>query len=184
MGPGAGSITLASLITTTLVRDFSQTGGNTVLSSTTFTAPVTFSKTGLTSTIEVGGGAPDTLIEVGTLTVFNQTGGGAPVVQGDFVVQEGLSSLSLTRTTPSETIQLAGIGSPADHAALFTLTMPNGMTLHLTAAVTDEGVLVITAPDSTGTIDLSQVVMMGMMIMKNEQNLDIGILKAVLLQQR
>ena len=124
-----------------------------------------------------------TLVEVGTLTVFTQRGG-IPVVQGSFVVQESPSSLSLTRTTFSGTVQEIGSPAPADQVVPFTLSMPNGMTLNMTSSVTDKGFLVITVLDSGGTIDLSHVVLMGLMIMKNEQNTDIEKLKGVLLNQR
>jgi hypothetical protein len=129
----------------------------------------------------LGDGFPsDALVEVGTLPVFTQRGG-ALVGQESFVVQESLSSLSLTRTTFSGTVQ--EIGLPDEQVIPFTLSMPNGMTLNLTASVTEKGFLVINVPDSVGTIDVSQAVLMGLMIMKNEQNIDIGALKGVLLSQ-
>jgi hypothetical protein len=182
MGPGGGSIMLASFITLTLVSDFSQTGGDNILSSTNFTAPVSFTAAGSTSTMILGGSAPSgTLVEVGILPIFTRRGG-VPVGQGSFVIQESPSSLSLTRTTFSGTIQ--EIGSHAGQVVPFTLSMPNGMTLNLTASVTENGFLVINVPDSGGTIDVSQAVLMALMIMKNEQNLDIGTLKGVLLNQR
>ena len=184
IGPGGGSITLASFVTSTLVSDFSQAGGNQILTSTNFTAPVIFTETGSTSTMILGGSMlSGTLVEVGTLTVFTQRGG-IPVVQGSFVVQESPSSLSLTRTTFSGTVQEIGSPAPADQVVPFTLSMPNGMTLNMTSSVTDKGFLVITVLDSGGTIDLSHVVLMGLMIMKNEQNTDIEKLKGVLLNQR
>jgi hypothetical protein len=179
MGPGGGSIMLASFIASTLVNDLSQTGGDKILSSTVFTAPVTFTETGSTSTMILGGSTPSgTLVEVGTLTVFTQRDG-IPVVQGSFVVQESPSSLSLTRTTFSGAVQ--EIGKPAEQVVPFTLSTPNGERLNLMLSVTNKGFLVITVPDSGVTIDLSQVVLMGLMITKNEQNTDIGNLKGVLL---
>ncbi|MBU1055513.1 MAG: hypothetical protein KKC46_17070, partial [Proteobacteria bacterium] len=181
MGPGGGSITLASFITSTLVSNFSQTGGDTILSSSIFTASVTFTETDSSSTITLGDGSlPGTLVEVGTLPVFTQRGN-VIVGQESFVVQESPASLSLTRTTFSGAVP--EIGSLAEQVVPFTLSTPNGVTLNLMASVTDKGFLVIYVPDSSGTIAVSEAVLMGMMIIKNEQNIDIGTLKGVLLKQ-
>ena len=152
-----------------------------ILSSTAFTAPVAFTEAGFTSTILLNGSTPlGTMLDVCTLTVCTQSGD-TPVVHGQFVVQESPSSLSLTKTISSDTVQV--IGTPAGQVIPFSLSIPNGMTQDLTLSLTDKGFLVITVPYSSGTIDLSQAVLMGMMIMKNEQNIDIGALKGVLLNQ-
>ena len=96
-GPGSGSTSLGAVSSGSLVNLAPQTGGGTVLSASQFTAPVSFSASGSTTTLALGAGAETgAMVEVGALPVFNQSGLSAPVAQGSVVVREGAAALSVT----------------------------------------------------------------------------------------
>jgi fibronectin-binding autotransporter adhesin len=184
LGPGAGSTTLANVANAAPVAGPAPSAGNVVLSATTFSSPVTISTSGQTMTLGVGGtgaGTPAATAEVGTLSVFTQNGNAAASLQGNFVVREGSNSLSLTQTTAAGIAAVLGLGNAASApSAPFTLTQENGVTLQLSATVTREGTLVITAPDAAVSLDVRQVVLMATQVARQVLQTDVRNLSSAL----
>ncbi len=178
LGPGAGSTSLAAAGVQTLVTI--RTGGSAVLSTSAFSSPVTFGADGQTTTLTVtGADGSGPMTEVGTLPVFTRTGNTPPVLQGNFLVRESGTALSLTpagsaAAAPPATDIAAGRSAP------FTLTLENGMTLQMTVTVTPDGVLVVSAPDAAGAIDIRQAILMGAMVARKALQVEPGSLSAAL----
>ncbi len=182
VGPGAGSgaIQTAQLFTMPI-------GGNATLSTSTLSSPVSFSAEGQTTTLTVTQtAASDPMAAIGTLPLFVQEAGASPALRGNFTVRESTSAISLTEAATTN----AGIAEPpaADLTGLspipFTLTLENGMALQLTVMVTRDGVLMVSAPASTGSIDIRQAILMGAQIAKQELKTALRNLKAAVLVRR
>jgi hypothetical protein len=173
LGPGAGSASLAGLAAMPLVTLPPPGTGNTVLTAGTFSTPVTMSSSGATATLAIGfAGAAERTSEICALPVFRQQGGGTVSPQGQFVMSESGNALFLTRTGEAvATVAPAVNGGAA--AAPFTLCLENGMNLQLHVEVTAEGVLVVTAPTSAGGVDVSQAILMGTQVARQELQLDL-----------
>jgi hypothetical protein len=176
MGPGAGS---GNVIAPPLAPPPPITGA--VLTTPTFSTPVTISTTGQTMTLTVAGSAATgPMTEVGALPVFTQSGGAPPTLQGNFMLQQSGSAVSLTPTAPTG----ASVAPPTDitgeKSAPFTLTLENGTTLQMTATVTPDGVLVVSAPDAAGSIDVRQAILMGAQVVKQALNVELGSLSSAL----
>jgi hypothetical protein len=177
MGPGAGS---GNVVAPSVVTTPATTGA--VLTTSTFSAPVTLSTTGQTMTLTVvGATASGPMVEVGALPVFTQSGGAPPALQGNFVVHQSGSAVSLTPASPTgpsaapPTTNLTG-----EKSAIFTLTLENGMTLQMTASVTQNGVLVVSAPDAAGSIDVQQAILMGAQVAKQSLQVELSSLSSAL----
>jgi len=171
MGSGAGS---SNVVMTTVMS-----GGNVVLSTTTFSAPVTINTSGQTMTLSVGSaGVNEPMTDVGNLPVFTQVGGSAPALQGNFIVQQSSSAISMTPASSSgQNTAVPSVSNMSQvRSAPFTLTMENGMTLQMTASVTADGVLVVTAPDAAGSIDVRQAILMGAQVVRQELQVELGTL--------
>jgi filamentous hemagglutinin family protein len=173
LGPGAGSASLAGLAAMPLVTLPPPGTGNTVLTAGTFSTPVTMSSSGATATLAIGfAGAAERTSEICALPVFRQQGGGTVSPQGQFVMAESGNALFLTRTGEAASMVAPAVNGGAA-AAPFTLCLENGMNLQLHVEVTAEGVLVVTAPTSAGGVDVSQAILMGTQVARQELQLDL-----------
>ncbi len=182
IGPGGGRMLLANYSQSNTVNDFTASSGNRILSSNTFISPVNFHREGSTSTLNMGvNPSSETQVETGILHVFSREGG-ETTQQGSFIVKESQTSLSLTETTPSGSLN--DIGTITGEEIPFTISSTEGTHLNLTVSLTDKGVLIITIPETTGSIDISQTVLAGMMMIKNEQNIELSNLKGLLINRQ
>ena len=187
MGPGGGSATMAAAWTSPLVSGAPESGGASVLTSSQFTAPVAFEAAGPTTIMEIGGGTGSgSLVEVGTLPIFNQSGQSTPVAQGSIIVRESASALSVTRgDAAAGVIEPREFGNTDAKAVPFTLATEGGTTVQLAASVSGDGILVIDLPDSSLAVDPSQAVLMGLMIIRKEKAVaGVDALKGVLLRKK
>ena len=92
MGPGTGS---GNILLPSVLNPPSASGA--VLTTTTFSAPVTVSSVGQTTILAITGvSSTGPMAEVGVLPVFTQTGGAPPALQGNFVVHQSAGAISLT----------------------------------------------------------------------------------------
>jgi filamentous hemagglutinin family protein len=173
LGPGAGSTTLAGLATTSLVTAPPAGTGNVVLTCNLFSIPVTVSASELSMTLVLGNGGsrgPD--VEVCALPVFAQRGTTPASLQGHYVLSENGQDLSLTRTAPPATWGNPALDGASTASAPFTLNLENGMIFQLGVSVTADGVLIVTAPDSAGTLDVRKVVLMAAQVAREVLQID------------
>ena len=87
-------------------------------------------------------------------------------------MSESNNSLCLTRTGEAVAMAPPTVNDGAASAP-FTLSLENGMTLQMRVEVTAEGVLVVTVPASAGSVDLSQAILMGTQVARQELQLDL-----------
>jgi len=174
-GQGSHNIVMTSVMA-------GPSGSNVVISTPTFSTPVTLSSAGQTMTLTVvGATSAGPMTDVGSLPVFTSSGNSAPSLQGTFMLQQSGSAVSLTPAAPSGTAPSApASGLAGDRSTPFTLTMDNGMTLQMTASVTTDGVLVISAPDTAGNIDVRQAILMGAQVAKQALNVELSTLSSAL----
>jgi len=175
-GQGSQNVVMVSVMT-------GSSGSNAVLSTPTFSTPVTLSSTGQTMTLTIAGAeSAGPMTDVGSLPVFTRSGNAAPSLQGTFMLQQSGSAVSLTQTAPSGTAPSApaASGVTGDRSAPFTLTLDNGMALQMTASVTADGVLVVSAPDAAGNINVQQAILMGAQVARQALNVELGSLSSAL----
>jgi hypothetical protein len=159
-----------------------ETGASLVLSSHTFSVPVTFTSDGRTMTLETGGsGTSGDMHEAGPLTVFIQNSSGTVSSQENFILHYSHSAISLTGTGAAIQTQPPVDGLVVKSSAPFTITGADGISIDFTASVSDKGVLIITGNGSGGSIDMKQVILMGMETARKEMNADPGTITSVLL---
>ena len=177
MGPGAGS---GNVVPPPVLNPPATTGA--VLSSTNFASPVTLSTSGQTTTITVTGAtSAGPMNEVGALPVFTQSGGAPPALQGNFVVHQNGAAVSLTPTTTTgQTSAAPGTDISTGKSAPFTLSLENGITLQMTATVTPDGVLVVSAPDTAGHVDVQQAILMGAQVARQALQVELSSLSSAL----
>ena len=175
LGPGAGS---GNIVAASVIAPHTTIGA--VLATTTFSTPVTLSATGTTMTLSVAGTtASGPMTEVGALPIFTQNGGAPPALQGNFLVRESGSALSLTPAgAAGVTVPLPAAGA-GEKSAPFTLTQENGLTLQMTASVTADGVLVVSAPDTAG-VDVQQAILIGAQVARQALRVELSSLNAAL----
>ncbi|OQB39452.1 MAG: The GLUG motif protein [Candidatus Hydrogenedentes bacterium ADurb.Bin179] len=176
MGPGSGS---GNIVMTTVLTTGSATGS--VLTTTTFSTPVAFSTAGQTMTLSITD-APSSgaMTEVGTLPIFSQIGGATPAFQGNFVVNQSGSAVSLTPSTTGTATAIPPTTLTGEKSAPFTLTMQNGLSLQMIATVTPDGTLVVSAPDSAGEVNVQQAILMGAQVAKQSLQVELGSLSSAL----
>jgi len=183
MGPGTGS---GNVVMTSVINPPASTGA--ILATTTFATPVTISTSGQTTTLAVVGSAASSgpVTEVGSLAVFSQNAGSPPTLQGNFVVHQSSVAISLTpATTASRTLDSpAAPDSAIGKSAPFTLSLENGITLQMTASVTPAGVLVVSAPEGAGQVDVKQAVLMGAQVARQALQVELSSLSSALFVRR
>ncbi|MCE5264275.1 MAG: YDG domain-containing protein, partial [Deltaproteobacteria bacterium] len=187
MGPGTGSTSLSAGANNPVLTDSTagQTAGSVVLSSNSFYSQISIATSGQTMTLSsagAGSGTSASPVEMGTLPVFAREGSGAPSLQGNYVMHQSDSSLSLTQTTAAGITAAPGTGDMTSTApAPFTMTQENGMVLQMSVMVTGDGTLVITVPDGSASLDVRQVVLVAMQAARESLHTDLGDLSSALI---
>jgi hypothetical protein len=177
--PNTGSAGLVEIMSANLVLE---PGGNEtamVLSSLSQSAPISFTGDASSAILGIG---PDfdaeNLQEVGTLPVFSQTAGTTEAL-GNFIVRESASAIALTAAGAAAGQAPAEKDLATATRTGFTLKLAGGASLECSVGLSSEGVMVITAPDGVEALDLRQVVMMGMQVLRQELKQELGQVKAV-----
>ena len=62
--------------------------------------------------------------------------------------------------------------------------MENGMTIQMTATVTPNGVLVVSAPDNAGQVNVKQAILMGAQVARQAMQIEISSLSSALFVRR
>jgi filamentous hemagglutinin family protein len=179
-GPGRGSVSIANYDGAGKVADDSLSG-SVITSSSGFTSSVKFEKSGSTSTIITGEvSRSDTPVEVCTLQVFTDLNNDM-VLKGSYMLKEGQNSLSLSETTYSGPD--IGVGTVIGNAISFSISLPGGNVMDIKVAYTDNGFLKISIPELTEQMDVTDVILTGMMIIKNQGDMELKKFKGVILSR-
>jgi len=184
IGPGSGSTTVADFGMANFVSVPSQSAGTMSITSTSISS-VSFDRAGGTSILRVGESqTPETMNEVGALSVFSREKNGGIVPQGSYIVKEGASTISLTEAPSSLSYSLDETGIYNAKMISFTMTLANGSKISLETAITNIGMLIIFAPDTVESLEMDQAVLMAMQAVHKEMNIDFKKIKTVLINKQ
>lgn len=167
--------------TSGLINQSLETGGTLTLATNTSISILNFERNGNTLTLAPGAGPrEEAMSNVGLLPVFTKGADGSVQSRGGYMVNEGSSVISLTGVYSVKDVGLDETGLNSAQSVSFSLSLSDGTTGDLTAALTENGVLVISGADEATEMDMEQVVLMGLQTLKQETNIDLREIRAVL----
>lgn len=176
--PNTGSAGLGAIMNARLVVEPLTNGAAQVLTSDSQSAPVSFSASRTDAVLGVGQDfSTDNLQEIGSLAIFSR-GAGATEALGNFIVHENASAISLSAVGTAGGSAPAGQDLVTATTTTFSLELASGASLECRVGISSTGVLVIIAPESVDGLDMRQVVMMGMQVLRQELKQDLGQLKS------
>nr|WP_320190810.1 YDG domain-containing protein [uncultured Desulfobacter sp.] len=154
------------------------------LASDTSVETATFSTNGDTVTLSSGEQDNRTMTEIGLISVFSQSTDGNVEARGGYVVSENTAATSLTSVSSGTDVNINARNLDNARHADFSLTTTDGAIIDLTASVTADGVLIISGSDGIAGMNQDQVVLMGLQIAKQELNIELGRIKAIVLSSK
>jgi len=183
-GPGAGSTSLASFSTNSFVKTNYGSDGQIILSSGNMSTSVSFNESSSGATTLTSSATPSNteLKDVGAINLYLQSSGGKPLLQGSFLVKEAESALSVEPSIKSNTDTKPETGSSSE-GITFNLSMPDGKNISLLAEMTADNHLVITVPPGTGELNNNNVMLMGMVIAKQQMKADLKKLNGIVIKK-
>jgi len=178
--PNTGSAGLGAIINANLVIEPAASGASMVLTSASQSEPVSFSASAGSVILGVGNNYDGgNLQDVGTLAVF-VSGGGSAESLGNFTVRENASAISMTATGRAAGSVPAAQDLVAKTTATFSLELEGGASIECQVGLSSAGVLVISVPGGGNALDMRQLAMMGMQVLRQDLKQNLGQIKSVM----
>lgn len=124
------------------------------------------------------------MVEIGLVSVFSLSADGNVEARGGYVVSENTAATSLTSVSSGSDVSINAPSLDNARRADFSLTTTDGAIINLTASVTADGVLIISGTDGIAGMNQDQIILMGLQIAKQELNIELGEIKAIVLPSK